>query len=70
MRALLNTSLVEEVLTDLADILSDCIDVDDADGIATVFKVMDLSFDEQAASYDINHCFCISGGVGTGLCEM
>jgi hypothetical protein len=68
MRALLRTPLVEEIHCDLTSILSRCGDVQDADGVATLFAELNLNFDKKAAlQQDIRQCFCISAGAGISV---
>ena len=69
MRALLKTSLVEDVLQDLNRLLSDNIfDVADSDVVITsVFEELQLPYNHQIASqYDSNQCFYWSAGTVLG----
>lgn len=68
MRALLKTSLVEEVLQDLNRLLSDISSVGDTeDVVRTVFEELHVPYNPQVASQcDMNQCFILSAGVRLG----
>lgn len=72
MRALLRTPLVQEVLEDVDCLLKDNADIHDADDLATVFNLLHLPFNQEAASQqDMNQCFYLSAaGTQTDFSEM